>query len=607
MHTWIFGNCREVFELENIMEGKYKEIIGKCENRIAGLNKTANIIGVVKLIIFALLIYSIYQLYVTHLSLKWIAVGFIEIIVFVLACKNHNSAFDSIAYYTGLIEISENNIKRISGEWIRFQDIGEEYMDYNHRYAMDLDIVGRNSLFQFLNSTNTYHGRTRLADDLLHSRYGEKEIRERQKAVRELSDDYEWTSGVEYLFSRIGVDPFFSERLAELQKKNVFSKSRILSILLNVLRLVTCAAMFLAVFVQGSSTRFFEGMILLQLILWMLGYCKIKAYLGYMKTIPCKFSPYNDVIDRIINKVYDCDKLNSIKIKMAEAQEGISELTRISSNINQCNNGITCFILNALFLWDYKNALDYQKWKQKYSELVETWFLTLGELESLISFTNLSRNCDTVCIPTITNQNKHLYAKQIGHPLIRNGARVCNDFKMGNDIVIISGSNMSGKSTFMRAIGINAVLANAGSYVCAEQMECSLFNILTSMRIVDHTTEGLSTFYSELVRIKEIIGVAGNNKNTFFLIDEIFRGTNSVDRLKGAEGVLKKLNALKACGLITTHDLEICRLEKEYGGILNYSFYEEYRDDEIYFDYKIKRGVSKTRNAEFLLKKVGIL
>ena len=166
---------------------------------------------------------------------------------------------------------------------------------------------------------------------------------------------------------------------------------------------------------------------------------------------------------------------------------------------------------------------------------------------------------------------------------------------------------MSGKTTFMRTVGINMVLACAGSYVCAESLLLSRMNIITSMRIRDDLNEGISTFYAELKRIKKIIDQAHKDPQTLFLIAEIFRGTNSVDRLKGAEGVLKELCKSNVSWMITTHDLEVCNLEYENSNIVNYSFNEHYIDGQIYFDYKVKNGRSLTTNAEYLLKKVGII
>ena len=266
-----------------------------------------------------------------------------------------------------------------------------------------------------------------------------------------------------------------------------------------------------------------------------------------------------------------------------------------------------CIILNSLLLWDYKNAIDLDNWKMKYSDSVENWFYTLGELESLISFANLPRICNNMCLPSFNNKNNIIEATNIGHPLINNEKRICNDFKLDNNIYIISGSNMSGKTTFMRTVGINMVLARAGSYVCADSMLSSKMKIITSMRIRDDLNEGISTFYAELKRIKKIIDQSHSDPQTLFLIDEIFRGTNSVDRLKGSEGVLKELCKSHVSGMITTHDLEVCNLEDENPNITNYSFNEHYVDGEIFFDYKIKNGRSLTTNAEYLLRKVGIL
>ena len=232
---------------------------------------------------------------------------------------------------------------------------------------------------------------------------------------------------------------------------------------------------------------------------------------------------------------------------------------------------------------------------------------SLGAFESLISFANLPRVCSNTAIPSCTEEKNYFEAKNLGHPLILNESRVSNDFKSNNNVFIISGSNMSGKTTFMRTIGINLVLAKAGSFVCAEGLKFSNMDIVTSMRIIDDLNEGISTFYAELKRIKMIIDVAHSNENTLFLIDEIFRGTNSVDRLKGAEEVLRELCATKVSGLITTHDLQVCDLESEFSNIINLSFSESFKEDEMYFDYKLKNGKSKTTNAEYLLRKVGII
>lgn len=590
------------------MEQKYKALVQMYKTEIATQNQTSNILGIIKLILFALSVFSILALYCTWFSLPWLISAGIPTIAFIAACIRHDHLLETIAYKKELQHITEKNLQRLTGEWTTFEDKGEEYADPEHSYAMDLDIVGKNSLFQFINSTNTYYGREQLINDLLHPEYSEAEIQARQEAITELRADYEWAAELEFLFSQIGINDQFPNLLSELKKQSRFMKHRFINVLLHILCGITCISIITTVVVRTNFCFQLSGILLFsQLILWNLGKHKIDRYLKMARLTSYQIPRYSPVIREIAGRSFSSPKMNTIQAQLIVAEDAMQQFARISSHIKSTANPLSALLLNLFFLWDYKNAFDFEKWKLKYGKTAENWFSTLAEFESLMSFTGLARNCDTVCLPTWSEEKRYLLTKQIGHPLLCNEKRVCNDFEMKDHIVIISGSNMSGKSTFMRTIGINLVLAKAGSYVCAEKMECSHMDILTSMRITDRTTDGISTFYSELLRIKKIIETAEQNKNVLFLIDEIFRGTNSVERRLGAEGVLKRLHTLGVCGFITTHDLEICKLEKTIPAIVNYSFCEDYTEDEMYFDYQIKTGTSTTRNAEFLLKKVGIL
>ena len=284
----------------------------------------------------------------------------------------------------------------------------------------------------------------------------------------------------------------------------------------------------------------------------------------------------------------------------------IAELEKIMQRINIRYNILLYFIFNTFLLWDYECAFSLEKWKQKYAQQAKQWFHSLAEFESLLSFSNLPNINEHMCIPISSSEQRNIYqAEDLGHPLLPNEGRVYNDAKIDEKILIISGSNMSGKTTFLRTMGVNLVLAQAGSAVCASTMSFSLFKIATSMRIADDLSSGVSTFYAELKKIKTIIEVCRNHKNTLFLIDEIFRGTNSVDRLEGAKAVVMNLNELGAVGLITTHDLELCKLS-ETANFLNFSFSEYYENNEIKFDYKIKEGESTTTNAKYLMEMMGI-
>lgn len=590
------------------MNPKYEVEIKQRELAHTEFDKLANIIGIFKLIWIVMCGYTIYNMWTNHFPLKLIALVTAETVIFIIAYVYHRKIFERIAYDSGLIAIAKKNLCRISGEWGTFDDIGEEFIDYNHSYAMDLDILGKHSLFQFLNSTNTYCGRLRFSQDLLNPDYSQKDIQVRQEAITELSNDYSWSSRIEYYFSRIGIDALFPALVSELQSQNGFIKSKLLNLLLDISRVLTCGSIIFSILTKNRyGILIANSMILFQLLLWVIGFMKANRYVGMMNKIPHKIMRYDDVIQEIVKKKFSSSRLKEIQLILISAKEALQELSKISSNISQRQNGIACLLLNAVWLWDYKNAVDLDMWKQKHGDSVAQWFTAIGELESLLSLANLPRSCTVTSIPQISIQPNIIQAKNLGHPLLNNQNRVYNDLELNNSILIISGSNMSGKTTFMRTVGINMILANTGGYVCAEQMTFSMMKVMTSMRIADVLTEGISTFHAELKRIKEIIDAAQVNENLLFLIDEIFRGTNSVDRLKGAEGVLQKLYTLGVCGIITTHDLEVCKLESAYQRIQNYCFYERYTNGEIFFDYKMKKGVSKTTNAQYLLKKVGII
>lgn len=590
------------------MKLKFDDDIKERKSKISEHNKMANIISIFKMFLFILIGYNIYKIYTNNYPLQLILLLVIELIIFIIASLAHKNIYEQIAKNEGIIKINENNIKRITGEWCDFEDIGEEFINYNHNYATDLDIIGKNSLFQMINSTGTYHGRKKFIDDLLNPNFSNLELESRHEAITELSKNYEFCVESEYLFSLIGANNDLNDLIEQLQDKKRFIESKLLKLLFKISSLITCSTLVYSILTKNTiSIIILNCLIIFQLILWGIGYLKSNSYVSTLKKLSFKINGYDKVIDFITNTEFNCDKLDDMEKKLQTAKIGINKLSKIASNINQRNNGAMCIILNTLLLWDYKNAIDLDNWKKEYGNLIENWFDILGELESLISFANLPRVCDNMSLPTFIDKKNIIKATNMGHPLINNYKRICNDFNLDNNIFIISGSNMSGKTTFMRTVGINIVLACAGSYVCANSMSLSKMKIITSMRISDDLNGGISTFYAELKRIKKIIDQSHNEPNTLFLIDEIFRGTNSIDRLKGAEGVIKELCKSKVSGMITTHDLEVCNLENDNKSILNYSFNEHYVDNEIYFDYKIKTGKSLTTNAEFLLRKVGIL
>jgi len=566
-----------------------------------------NVIGYAKLMLILLIGFTIYFAYRNDFPLELIFLSLAAFIILAGLWVCHNKLNDRINYLKGIISIYNQQIDRITGNWINFEDIGAEFIDIDHAYACDLDVVGKKSLFQFLNTAHTWHGRQAFANDLLRSVYGRTELQKRQEAVAELSEDIEFSSKIQYYLSKVKGDS--SSRLADyLKDKTVFIRSEALRSLLFYMPMLTLL-LIVGIFVIQQQHLFFIVVLIatVQAIAWVLGVPRTHKYFGAMSHLPHKLKAYNEVIGIIIGKDVSSEKLKQIQEKLNEAAQAIKDLSKIEDRMSVKHNAIIYFIVNIFLLWDYECAFLLQEWRQKYAHLSEQWFMAIGEFESLLCLSHLPNVCDNTCLPTLNEKGNVMEARELGHPLLLNENRVNNGFSFNNNIFIISGSNMSGKTTFLRTVGINIVLARSGGFVCAEEMFLSPFDVVSSMRIADDLNEGVSTFYSELKRIKMMIDLAKKQPNMIFLIDEIFRGTNSADRLAGAKTVIEKLSGLGSVGLISTHDLELCELANAYGRIKNYSFSEHYKDNRICFDYKMKQGKSNSSNAKYLMGMIGIL
>lgn len=591
------------------MQNKFAGLIRKYKISLKKYTTIFSAVGYLKLLLIAILGISLYLTFIKDMSFNLVSVIAFALLIFLWIY--HIKLHEKINYLNGLITINNQHLSRISGKWTDFEDIGAEFIDSEHAYAGDLDIVGNKSLFQFLNTTKTWHGRQAFANDLLHPAYTNNELKERQEAIFELSKDIEFSSRMIYYLSKIGADNSTPKLINELKNKNIIVKHKTLKIVLTYLPLVTFI-FITGMFIFHLKSLYLTGaaLVLLQAIIWIAGITKTQNYLGIIAHLPYKLSSYSTVIEILKNKEFTSEKLIQIQSQLStsnlSAAQAIKDLVKISDRISARNNAIINFILNVLFLWDYQCSFMLEEWKAKYANLSESWFIALGEFESLLSFSNLPNICAKTCLPIIASTHKTFEANGIGHPLLSNEIRVYNNFTFGDNILIISGSNMSGKTTFLRTVGINLVLAQAGSFVCAGQLIFSPLKMITSMRIADDLNEGVSTFYAELKRIKTIIEAAKSEPNTFFLIDEIFRGTNSVDRLSGAKTIISKLNELDTIGIITTHDLELCDLANQHNRIKNYSFSEYYEENRICFNYKIRFGKSNTTNAKYLMEMVGI-
>jgi len=268
------------------------------------------------------------------------------------------------------------------------------------------------------------------------------------------------------------------------------------------------------------------------------------------------------------------------------------------------------FFLNSLFLWDIRCVYKLWKWHKQNHKKLADWLNVVAEIDALISLANFSNNQPDFIFPKIHDGGFSFHAKKLGHPLLKADKRVCNDLEINgwSKVIIVTGANMAGKSTFLRTVGVNLILGRLGAPVCAEEMTLTPISIYTNMRTTDSLLKDESYFFAELKRIKAVLDRLQNGERIFVILDEMLKGTNSVDKLNGSKELIRKLVEFKSISLIATHDLKLAEMEDEFPQrIFNKCFEIKIENDELVFDYLLSDGVTKTMNATFLMKKMGII
>lgn len=594
---------------EGVRMKKFEEIIAVQKELIASRSRSYNLIGNLRALMIVFVLFAVFMFVDYQKGIIYGVGALVGLGLFIVLVRRHSKIKEELNYAKSLIAINTKYIDRMKGEWTKFDDSGEEYLEESHPYALDLDIVGKQSLFQMINTTGTWYGRKELIKCLLNPLDSKEEIVERQLAIKELGNKLSLCQQMEYASHKKKTNgAISSEFLAYCNgQKEMTIKAFGWT---KVLPYITITVL-LAAFIFKSPVLGILGIIstLLQNIPHFLYFGQIYELLNISWEIEYFLANYVEILEVLEHENFNTKKLKHLKSILFEQQDcavkGIKELEHICSKAHLIRHPLLALPLDILLLWDYQCAAQFEAWKDDYGIKLQQWFEAIGEMEALMSLSVLLHIDEEMKFPILEDSGVILHGNDIGHPLINKHERITNNIDMDNQIWVITGSNMSGKTTFLRTIGINLVLASCGAPVCAKSLNCSKMNIYTSMRIRDDLKEGLSTFYAELMRIKQIIDATHKQGEMIFLIDEIFRGTNSIDRIEGARSVLMSLNREGIIGAITTHDLELCMLaEKER--IDNYHFTEDYKEDKILFDYKLKEGPSTSTNAKYLMKLVGI-
>jgi len=596
---------KKPLELYSRRKIKYNTLIEKYSRAI-------NIISNLRLLVFLLGLGVLIFLYAIRYYYILAGAFLLFIFLFVYLIVKHQRITNNKRYAVLIHEINDKSLQRLAGEWKSFSDEGEAFLDVNHRFSGDLDIYGKSSLFQWINMTVTNTGRQRLGNMLAEPLQSIEEINIRQESIRELAERTGWrqrfnAEGVIASSEAHDVEPL----LEWAEQKNSFVFNMWVTIILRILPLVTLLT--LLAYVVFKIPYYIPVLALAaHFLLLKLNYKERIRDFNLAIKYKDDIRAYDRMLGKLEKGIFGSLHLNKLKSRLSSPQKHtasrqVNELVRITDSISDRYN-IFYFAFNLLTLWDYQCQIALMNWKKRSGVNIRGWFEVIGEMEALSSLAIIGCDHPDWAIPKFTENAPALHAKEMGHPLLGNTC-VCNDLtvKLPSGILLVTGSNMSGKSTLLRSAGVNLILAYAGAPVFAREFTCSIMEVYTCMRVSDNLGKSISSFYAELLRIRMIIEAVRDGKQIFFLLDEIFKGTNSKDRHSGAKILIKKLSKKNALGLVSTHDLELGDLEAESGGrIVNCHFREYYRDNKLYFDYKLQPGVSTTRNAVYLMKMAGI-
>ncbi len=480
-----------------------------------------------------------------------------------------------------------------------------------HPYAYDLDIFGKGSLFRMINRCHTEPGLELLAGWLLEPADRET-ILERQAAAAELGKDPDGLFDLAALCQETPLRKQTAERILRwLRKGEAPFRESYWTFVRWGYPVLTLG--LLGCYIGGLVNGSVFGFCFVVFIAISSAFSKkvIEPYM-ILSGIVGEIGTLSEGLSMIEGRSFTTTLNQRLQRAIKEPKKASEEIKALDGILHRFDYRMNFFIfipLNAFLLWDLWQMHGLNEWRERNREGVDRWLQTLATMEALGSLALLHFNRPEWCFPEIETTTVVFEGQGLGHPLIPEKKRVTNDFKAQGkgQLELITGSNMAGKSTFLRTVGVNMVLAMAGAPVCAKRCRLSTVLVVSSMRIADNLEDSTSTFYAELKKLRSIIDRVKRREPVFILLDEILRGTNSRDRLAGSQALVRQLVREQAVGIVATHDLELAQMESELPGhVRNYYFDVQFEGDELSFDYTLREGICTTKNAELLMKQIGI-
>ena len=569
---------------------KYVDLRDMYEKKVSRVANVRMIMFIIMVISF-ILKYYYYEIFFN-------IVFFMSLVSFVTMVIIHDKYFKVYDYYNKYVLVLDRYIDRVNDNWKNFSDKGNDFIDNKNYYLRDLDIMGDCSLFQYLSICKTLGGRECLAKKLSNIEVDSNKLKLNQELIRELANDINFCADFQVIINEYdGKKVHLSRELDNFTK----SDDKEFDFIIGLIGGFICISLFILGIFNVIAISYFYGMFFFNVFI---SFLYVYIYGEDFRKVDKLINNYvklSSIFELVISK-----NSNSIKMKkyVRDMKNGMISLNKLKEldGINSLrNNLLSSFMLNGFGCLNLFVKYKYSLFINNYFDKLKNNVYDVEEIEAFISLSTIGVVKENKCMPAI-NDKIGLSFNGLKHPLIDESVCVSNDYDGKCGVNIITGSNMGGKTTFLRTIGINLILMQAGTYVCGNIFSSSYFKIFTSMRVMDNIDEGISTFYGELLRIKDMVEYNGKG-NMLVLVDEIFKGTNYNDRMYGAREVVNRLNNKNTLAFITTHDFELCDSE----GVSNYHVKEDYEGEKIIFDYKIRKGKCNSTNALYLMEKLGIV
>jgi len=585
----------------------YAERITVYQNRIKKLRKriaSASILRLISFIVLALSLYFLFSQYAVSLLL----ISLFSLVCFIVFIRISLNLQSAKQLSEKMLFINENELRVVNGGENGFDD-GKK-ITATAIYRDDLDIFGPRSLYHLLNRTTASHGAEALSTLLVSPPLQKKDIEERQEATKQFSTQPELgqlitAQGLLHAEAEGNMNDL-SEWMKTPQKLTGIAWLKIARLTLPVWNI----AALIYYLSEDNPLPLIAGIALSWLI--------ISIFLKYIHAQHQLIGKKQSILEQY-GSILECfgrtdagnsTRLSSLKERTASAHQEILKLSKLAASFDQRLNLVVFMFGNSLLLYDLQCMVALEQWRGRNKSHFDGWVDCVGSIEALNSLAVFAFNNPGYCYPTAEEGSPFIKTTGMAHPLMRLKMPVVNDLCVGkNDkLLLVTGSNMSGKSTFLRTVGINLLLAQCGAPVYANSFAFTPMTILSSIRISDSLQENTSYFMAELKRLHDIIAELEKGAPALVLIDEALRGTNSDDKTYGSEAFIRKLLRYSCLALFATHDLSLSETEKALPGeVNNYCFESSIENGELLFDYTLRRGVAKNKNASFLMKKMGII